>query len=180
MVDLVNVPLADGSDPATPEDLLHRLKHLGIETQTVSHQPVFTVQEARLLRGDIAGAHTKNLFLRDKKGAMWLVVCLEDRAVDLKDLAHRLGSGRLSFGSAERLRKYLGVRPGAVTPFAIVNDHENAVRVAIDKDVLARHPLNFHPLDNAMTTSIRAGDLLRFLVEEHHAPEVIDFEKRTS
>ena len=167
--------LADGSEPATPQALFVRLRELGIETHTVSHPPVFTVQQAKAHRGEIAGTHTKNLFLRDKKGDMWLVVCLEDRAVDLKGLAQRLGSGRLSFGSAERLRRYLGVTPGAVTPFGIVNDHNNAVRVAIDGDVLAQDPLNFHPLDNSMTTSIRAGDLVRFLVEEHHAPEVIDF-----
>jgi Ala-tRNA(Pro) deacylase len=173
-----NTPLADGSEPATPDDLFNRLASLGIEAQTVSHPPVFTVEEAKALRGEILGVHTKNLFLRDKKGTMWLVVCSEDRGIDLKDLAQRLGSGRLSFASADRLRKYLGVIPGAVTPFAIINDHGNAVHVAIDRDVLTRDPLNFHPLDNAMTTSIGASDLARFLDAEGHPPKLITFEPR--
>ncbi len=168
--------LADGSTPATPEDLFHRLQSLGIDTHTVKHPPVFTVEEAKALRGEIRGCHTKNLFLRNKKGAMWLVVCLEDRAVDLKRLAESLESGRLSFGSADRLMKYLGVTPGAVTPFGIVNDNGGAVRVALDRGVLGGGPLNFHPLDNAMTTSIEAEDMLRFLEAERHPAELIAFE----
>jgi Ala-tRNA(Pro) deacylase len=107
---------------------------------------------------------------------MWLVVCLEDRAVDLKRLAESLESGRLSFGSADRLMKYLGVTPGAVTPFGIVNDKGGAVRVALDRGVLGGGPLNFHPLDNAMTTSIEAEDMLRFLEAERHPAELIAFE----
>ncbi len=166
--------LADGSAPATPEDLFDRLQSLGIEAHTVKHPPVFTVEEAKALRGEIAGCHTKNLFLRNKKGAMWLVVCLEDRQVDLKQLAERLGSGRLSFGSAERLMKYLGVIPGAVTPFGIINDKGGAVRVALDREMLAAGPLNFHPLDNAMTTSIGTEDMLRFFEAERHPAELID------
>ncbi len=167
--------LADGSLPASPADLFSRLQALGIQTRTVDHPPVFTVAEAKALRGELPGCHTKNLFLRDKKGVMWLVVCLEDRVVDLKALAARLGSGRLSFGSADRLMKYLGVIPGAVTPFAIINDREHAVRVAIDRAVLEREPLNFHPLDNAMTTSIGAAELVRFLEAEGRAAKLVDF-----
>ncbi len=167
--------LADGGVPATSEDLFRRLEAQAAAFHTVRHPPVFTVEEAKALRGEIAGCHTKNLFLRNKKGTMWLVVCLEDRAVDLKDLAERLGSGRLSFGSAERLMKYLGVIPGAVSPFAVINDQTGAVRVALDRDVLDREPLNFHPLDNAMTTSIDADGFTRFLEAEGHPPELIDF-----
>jgi Ala-tRNA(Pro) deacylase len=166
--------LADGSPPATSEELFRRLQSLGIEALTVQHPPVFTVDEAKKLRGQIAGCHTKNLFLRNKKGAMWLVVCLEDRQVDLKQLAELLGAGRLSFGSAERLMKYLGVIPGAVTPFGVINDKGGAVRVVLEREILAAGPLNFHPLDNAMTTSIDVDGMLRFLEAEGHPAEFIE------
>jgi Ala-tRNA(Pro) deacylase len=168
--------LADSSAPATPEDLFQRLQELGIETDTVSHPAVFTVEEAKALRGELTGCHTKNLFLRDKKGAMWLVVCREDRTVDLKMLAQLLGSGRLSFGSPERLMKHLGVIPGAVTPFAVMNDRDGQVTVALDRGMLDQGPWNFHPLANDMTTSIGASDMLRFLEAVNHPPQLLDFE----
>jgi len=169
--------LADGSAPATPDDLFTRLRELGIETTTITHEPVFTVEEAKRLRGEISGAHTKNLFLRNKKGRMWLVTCLEDRQVDLKALGDALESGRLSLGSADRLMRHLGVIPGAVTPFAAINDHGGAVRVVLDKGMLADHAvLNFHPLDNAMTTAIAPDDLVRFLEGVNHAPGYLDFD----
>ena len=166
--------LADGRAPARPEDLFRRLEELGVKVRTLSHPAVFTVEESKSLRGNIAGCHTKNLFLRNKKGLMWLVVCRENRRVDLRGLGVGLGAGRLSFGSAERLMKYLGVIPGAVTPFAIINDGGRQVRVAIDREILDHDPLNFHPLDNRMTTSIGADGLMRFLAAEHHAPELLD------
>ena len=170
--------LVDGTAPAAPEDLFGRLDALGIETSTVEHPPVFTVEEAKALRGEIAGCHTKNLFLRNKKGKMWLLVCMEDRTIDLKELAGRLDAGRLSFGSADRLAQYLGVIPGAVTPFAILNDKTNSVRVVVDNAILGRAPLNFHPLDNAQTTTIDADDLLKFLDAEGHHAQVLDFERK--
>ncbi len=169
--------LADGSCPATPDRLFEKLDVLGIQASTVTHPPVFTVEEAKGLRGKILGCHTKNLFLRNKKGKMWLLVCLEDRTVDLKNLAGRLGAGRLSFGSADRLMKYLGVIPGAVTPFAVINDTSRAVKIAVDKAILDRAPLNFHPLDNAQTTSIGAEDFLKFLEGEDHQAQLLDFER---
>jgi Ala-tRNA(Pro) deacylase len=167
---------ADGSAPATPEDLFQRLEELGIETDTVHHPAVFTVEEAKALRGQLAGCHTKNLFLRDKKGAMWLIVCREDRTVDLKTLAQKLGSARLSFGSPERLMKHLGVIPGAVTPFAVMNDGDGQVQVALDRAMLNQGPWNFHPLANDKTTSISASDMLRFLKAVNHPPMLLDFE----
>jgi Ala-tRNA(Pro) deacylase len=167
--------LADGSPPVTPERLFDRLRALGIAVTTVEHPAVFTVDEAKALRGDLPGAHTKSLFLRDKKGTMWLVVCLENRTVDLKDVAGRLGAKRFSFGSAERLMRFLGVIPGAVSPFAVINDRGGAVSVAIDRGVLQQDPINLHPLDNAKTTAIAGTDLLRFLEAENHRPHIIDF-----
>lgn len=169
--------LADGTSPASPGDLFAKLASLGIEVATVEHPPVFTVEEAKALRGELMGCHTKNLFLRNKKGKMWLLVCLEDRPIDLKELAGRLNAGRLSFGSADRLAQYLGVIPGAVTPFAIINDASSSVKVAVDKAILEQHPLNFHPLDNAQTTSISSEGLLKFLEAEGHHAQVIDFER---
>lgn len=166
--------LEDGSAPATPEELLRHLADLGVQVDTVSHAPVFTVEEAKSVRGELTGGHTKNLFLRNKKGRMWLVVCPEDRQVDLKDLGQRLGAGRFSFGSADRLIRYLGVIPGAVTPFGAINDHGGAVTLVIDSSLMDVEPLNFHPLDNAMTTAIAPGDLVRFLESVDHAPQLIE------
>jgi len=160
--------------PTSPGQLLRRLEELGIQSKTVTHPPVFTVEEAKALRGSLAGAHIKNLFLRTKKGEMWLVTCLEDRQIDLKALAGALGAGRFSFGSAERLMTYLGVLPGAVTPFAVINDTSREVRMVLDKDILGQEPVNAHPLVNDMTTSLESGDLIRFLEAEGHPPQLLD------
>ena len=162
------------SAPATTDELFQYLAELGVRTTTARHAPVFTVEEAKALRGDLPGGHVKNLFLRNKRGEMWLVVAEEDRAIDLKKLGERLGAGRLSFGSAERLMASLGVPPGAVTPFAVINDRDHRVRVVIDRGLLAHDPLNCHPLTNAMTTAISPKDLLAFLAACGHRPEVID------
>jgi Ala-tRNA(Pro) deacylase len=159
---------------ATPDDLFRLLHDLDIPTSTLTHEPVFTVEQARRVRGRLPGGHSKNLFLRTKKGVMWLIVAKEDRQIDLKQLATRLGSDRLSFGSPERLMGALGVIPGAVTPFGVINDPQGRVRVVLDRGLLEEDPLNFHPLDNAMTTAITSADLLRFLEATGHEPLVID------
>ncbi len=160
--------------PTSPQDLIGRLELLGIATTSFTHAPVFTVEEAKALRGELPGAHIKNLFLRNKKGRMWLLTCLEDRPIDLKRLGEALGSGRLSFGSAERLRRYLGVEPGSVTPFAVINDRDAEVQMILDRDLVEPQILNAHPLVNSMTTSIAAVDLLRFLEAERHPPRLLD------
>ena len=178
MTEIANV-LTDGSPPATYEDLRQCLDDLGIKVQTVDHEPVFTVEEAKAHRGTLEGAHTKNLFLRDKKKRMWLIVCRENRRVDLKKLPTTLGSGRLSFGSAQRLMENLGVIPGAVTPFAVINDHDHNVQVAVERSLLDEAPWNFHPLDNARTTSIQPQDMLRFLIEQEHDPKLVDLGSAT-
>lgn len=166
--------MTEQPSPATAESLLSYLGDLGIKTSTVEHPAVFTVEEARQVRGDLPGAHSKSLFLRNKKGRMWLVVTLEDRSIDLKDLGDRLGAGRFSFGSADRLMRYLGVIPGAVTPFATINDHEGVVQIALDRAMTEMNPLNFHPLDNTKTTTISAEGLLSFLEATSHTPELLD------
>ena len=169
--------LADGSRPAGPADLLARLAELAIPARTVEHPPVFTVEEAARYKGNLPGAHTKNLFLRDKQGKrMWLVCVLAERDVDLRALPPRIGAKpRLSFGSEDRMMRYLGITPGAVSPFAIINDHGGQVQVVLDRALLAGDIVNLHPIDNAKTTAIAPADLLRFLEAERHPPLVLDF-----
>ena len=172
-------PSADPSTgPAhhTPDSLIARLAELDIPVSTVTHPPVFTVEEAKSLRGILPGGHSKNLFLRNKKGKQWLLVCEEDRAVDLKAFSDRIGSGRLSFGSADRLMAALGVIPGAVTPFALINDTAGAVQPVLDAGLLAHEVLNFHPLNNGMTTAIGRDGLLRFIEACGHTPQIVDLD----
>jgi len=159
--------------PLSPDDLFARLAALGIRTTTVRHPPLFTVEESKALRGELPGGHVKNLFLKDKKDRMWLVTAQEDRAIDLKALGTLLGAqGRVSFGSPERLMRHLGVEPGAVTPFALVNDTEHQVSFVLDEGLLRHEVLNFHPLTNAATTAIGRDDFRRFLEAVSHVPRV--------
>lgn len=167
--------LVDGASPKGPDALFARLAELGVAHETLSHRPVFTVDEAKRLRGHVAGAHSKNLFVRDKKERHWLVSCLAHRTVDLKWLASRLGTKRLTFCSERRLIGYLGIRPGSVSPFAVVNDAGGIVKVALDAEMLETEPINFHPLDNAMTTAVSRAGLLRFLEAEDHSPLIVQF-----
>ena len=160
--------------PTSPEALLARLAELDIAVSSFSHPPVFTVAEAKALRGELEGGHIKNLFLRNKKGAMWLVTCLEDRDIDLKALGQALGAGRFSFASAARLMTYLGVLPGAVTPFAVINDTEGKIQVVLDRAVLDCDPVNAHPLVNDRTVAVAPGDLVRFLEAVGHPPRILD------
>jgi Ala-tRNA(Pro) deacylase len=159
--------------PVSPDELFAYLDSLGIAHQTVWHPPVFTVEEARALRGQVAGGHTKNLFLRDKKGAIFLVVAPEDAAIELKSLHRLLGaSGRFSFGSAALMRETLGVEPGSVTPFAVFNDTAIRVTVVLDAAMMAHKVLNFHPLLNTGTTTISREGLLKFLQATGHRPRI--------
>lgn len=159
--------------PATPADLFAFLDRLQIKHHTVSHPAAFTVAESRHLHEQIPGGHSKNLFLKDKRGALKLVVALQDAVIELKSLHRRLGAtGRFSFGSPELLRETLGIEPGSVTPFAAINDQEGRVEVTLDQAMLAHETLNFHPLVNTMTTSIAREDLLRFLEATGHPPRI--------
>ncbi|HZU88809.1 MAG TPA: prolyl-tRNA synthetase associated domain-containing protein [Stellaceae bacterium] len=161
------------SRPLTPEDLFRRFDALGIAYRTYAHPPVFTVGEAAALRGSLPGGHCKSLFLKDKKGGFWLAVMLEDRRVDLKELARRLGAPRFSFGGADDLYALLGVRPGSVTPFALANDGAHRVTPVLDREMLAHDPLNYHPLVNDRTTAIAPADLLRFIAACGHRPRIV-------
>lgn len=159
--------------PATPADLFAYLDRLGIAHSTVTHPPLFTVEQSQMLRGKIPGGHTKNLFLKDKQGAFYLVVALEDAKIALNAL-HRLvgATGRFSFGSADAMRAALGVEPGAVTPFSALNDTNLQVTIVLDAALLAHATLNFHPLVNTMTTAIARDDLLKFLTATGHQPRI--------
>ena len=157
---------------ATPDALFAYLDSLGIAHNTVTHPPLFTVEQSRAQRGQIPGGHTKNLFLRDKNDAVFLVVALEDAPIDLKTLHHKLGAGRFSFGSPNLMRELLGVAPGAVTPFGVLNDSEGRVTVVLDRAMLDHATLNFHPLDNTMTTAIARDDLFKFIEATGHKPRV--------
>jgi len=159
--------------PKTPDQLFAALDALGIAHSTIKHPPLFTVEQSRALRGQIPGGHTKNLFLRDKKYELYLVVAEEDAAIDLKGLHRLLGaSGRFSFGAADLLREVLGVDPGAVTPFGAINDAQGRVSVVLDAALMAHDTLNFHPLVNTMTTSIKRDDLVKFLKSTGHEPRI--------
>jgi Ala-tRNA(Pro) deacylase len=165
----------------SPDDLFAKLDALGIRTTTVKHPPLFTVEQSKSLRGELPGGHTKNLFLKDKKDRMWLVTAEEDRAIDLKALGAALGaSGRVSFGSPERLMRHLGVEPGAVTPFGLANDAEGQVSFVLDEGLMRHDVLNFHPLTNAATTAIARADFLRFLDAVGHVPRLLALPARVT
>jgi len=164
--------------PTSPEALIARLKELGIESHTIDHAPVFTVEESRGLRGKLPGGHVKNLFLKNRKDEMWLVTVEESKRVDLKALGELLtgatgGAAKLSFGSADRLMQHLGVIPGAVTPFAVINDKARAVAMVLDQDLLRHDVVHAHPLVNFKATALAPQDLVRFLEAERHPPRFI-------
>jgi len=147
---------------------------LPFSISSASRTRLFTVEQSRELRGTIPGAHTKNLFLKDKKGALFLVTALEDAVIELKSLHRRLdASGRFSFGSADLMRATLGIEPGAVTPFAAMNDSDHRVSVVLDAALMCHATVNCHPLVNTMTTSMAGADLLRFLEATGHPPRIV-------
>ena len=157
----------------TREDLLRHLGALGVETHTVEHPALFTVEESRALRGEIPGAHTKNLFLKCKKGQLWLVTALEDARIDLKTLHLKLGSGRLSFGSPELLAEVLGLTPGSVSAFGVINDAQDRVSVVLDEGLMRYDRINLHPLVNTATTAISREGLISFLSSCGHPPKIL-------
>ena len=160
--------------PREHEDLFAVFVSLGISHETHRHAPVFTVAESQSLRDEIPGAHTKNLFLKDKKGQYFLVTLEEDANVDLKQI-HTLigGSGRVSFGKPDALMELLGVVPGAVTVFAALNDTGGRVKVVLDAPLAASDLVNGHPLRNNATTTVSSADLMRFLAHTGHEPLVV-------
>ena len=159
--------------PATRQDLFARLDELGIVTHTVEHEAVFTVAESSRLECELPGGHTKNLFLKDKKGRLFLVVALGRAHIELKTLHKILGADRLSFGRPELLMEVLGVPAGSVTPFALINDTRRRVTVILDADMMRHDRLNYHPLENTATTNIAREDLVKFIRACGHEPRVV-------
>ncbi len=149
--------------PATEADLFAHFDALGIAHVTHRHRPVFTVDEGRDLKASMPGGHTKNLFLKDKKGAIFLICAISSTAIDLTATSKLIGAGRFSFGSAERLMQHLGVEPGSVTLFALINDPERTVTLVMDEALFAHDTVNFHPLKNDATTAMNPADLLKFV-----------------
>ena len=159
--------------PATRQDLFDLFAQNGIKTESHQHAPVFTVEEAQKVHDGIAGGHCKNLFCKDEKGALWLIVALEDARIDLKAAKDKIGSRRLTFGKPELLMEILGVEPGSVTPFGLINDKEARVNVILDDAMMQHDKLNYHPLKNNETTTISSGDLQKFIRATGHNPRIV-------
>jgi Ala-tRNA(Pro) deacylase len=160
--------------PATRTDLFTHLGELGIATRTVEHPPVFTVAESEKLERDIPGGHTKNLFLKDAKDRLFLVTAESHNKIDLKSLHKVLGCARLRFGKPELLQEVLGVAPGSVTAFALINDRAGRVGFVLDAQLMQYDSINCHPLENTATTNIAREDLLRFIRSCGHEPRILD------
>jgi Ala-tRNA(Pro) deacylase len=162
---------------AGPAELYALLDANGIAYTHHTHPPLYTVADSQALRGELPGGHVKNMFMKDKKGAIWLATCLEDRQIRIRDLEKEVGAKGLSFGRAELLWEVLGVLPGAVTPFGLINDVGHRVHVALDRQMLERDPLNFHPLVNDATTTISRDGFLKFVELTGHGPVIVDFDR---
>jgi Ala-tRNA(Pro) deacylase len=161
----------------TKDELLAFLDSIGVAHDTTGHPAVFRVGEGEDVKAAIPGAHTKNLFLKDAKDQIWLVCALGETRIDLKRLPEAIGSARLSFGSAELMGEVLGVTPGSVTLFALLNDKARRVKLVLDAALLEPEPVNFHPLTNTATTAISQSGLRQFLKALDITAKVVDFER---
>lgn len=171
------ISTAEDALPTSPQALLQILRDLGIDFKFYEHEAVFTVAESSHIDATIPGTHCRNLFLRDKKKKMFLVVLANETQVNLKQLETTLECGRLSFGSADRLWEYLGVKPGSVCPFAAINDTDHSVEIILDADMMSADLVNYHPLLNTMTVGLTPSDLLRFFAHTGHSPKIKDLKE---
>jgi Ala-tRNA(Pro) deacylase len=166
--------------PVTREELFAHLEKLGFETQTVEHPAVFTVAESERLERDIAGGHTKNLFLKDTKGRIFLIIAQSHTKVDLKQIHKAIGCTRLSFGKPDLMMEVLGVEPGSVTALAVINDRDGKLeQVIFDEALMAYDTVNCHPLVNTATTAIARDDLLAFIRSCGHEPRIMPLNIKT-
>jgi Ala-tRNA(Pro) deacylase len=156
--------------------LLARLEEWGISTSTVDHEPLFTVEQSTKVHRQVSGSHTKNLFLKDKKGALFLVTAEHATQVNLKNLHKKLGCGRLSFANADLMQNHLGVTPGSVTALAVINDTAGTVCFVLDQNLMQSDIINAHPLENTATTSIARDDLIAFVEKTGHDVTIVDLE----
>ena len=160
--------------PVTPEQLFAFFDQLGVTHKTVEHKPLFTVEDGRDIWHTIPGLHCKNLFIKDKKDKIWLIVMPGDKRADLNRLEKRLGAPRFSFGKPELLLEVLGLTPGSVTPFALMSDTQKRVTVVLDDEMLKAEKVNFHPLHNAASTTIKSADLVKFVKALGYQPLTVD------
>jgi len=163
---------------ATRQDLFDLLDELGVVTQSHDHAPIFTVEEGRDLKANWPGGHSKNLFLKDKKGALFLISAKDDTEINLKRLPKLIGCARLSFGTPELMQQVLGITPGSVTGFALINlrgENARKLKFILDARLMACDPIHFHPLMNDATTAIAPKDFLTFARACGHVPEIVDF-----
>jgi len=163
--------------PATPDDLFARLDSLGIRHSTIHHPAAVTVEDLEPHVAHLPGVNVKNLFLCDAKKKMWLVVVPHDRTINLKALPERIGCARVSFGSSDRLLRILGVMPGSVTPYSVINDTDHQVQVILDAWMMRQPLINAHPLVNTMTTTVSSADLMTFFAACGHTPRLVALEE---
>ena len=159
--------------PLTTDQLLDFLRQNGLGYRLYEHEAVFTAEQALKICGHIPGIHCKNLFLKDKDDAMWLVTLPDEKKADLKALPQRIGSKRLSFGNSALLSEALGVNPGSVTPFALINDAAKRVQPVLDRWMMDQELINVHPLANTATITLKTADLVRFMTLLGREPLVI-------
>ena len=168
-------PPADTAPAYDRDRLLAWMAAQGLAQTTSDHPAVFRVEEGLELKAALPGAHTKNLFLKDKKGRLWLISARQDTVIDLKRADKWIGSARLSFGNETLLWETLGVRPGSVTALGLINDPEQRVTFVLDKALWDAAVVNFHPLINTATTALAQADFRRFLTLIGREPVVVDF-----
>lgn len=161
--------------PASPDDLFAFLDEHGLSHETRWHEATFTVEEGRDLKAEMPGGHTKNLFMKDKDGTIVLISAHAESELKLNQLHKLIGTRRLSFASGELMVECLGVTPGSVTAFALMNDTEARVRFVVDAALMAHDPLNFHPLVNTATTAIPREDFRKFVSLTGHELTEVDF-----
>jgi Ala-tRNA(Pro) deacylase len=161
----------------TRQDLFAHLDAIGVAHETLEHPAVFRVEEGQAIKAALPGGHTKNLFLKDARDQLWLISALGETAIDLKRLHSVIGSGRLSFGSPALMQETLGVSPGSVTVFGLINDADHRVRFVLDAALAAADPVNFHPLTNTATTAVSQAGLRRFLASLSITPLIVDFQR---
>lgn len=166
--------------PLTRAQLFAHLDTMGIATKTIDHPPLYTVAESSAVEQALPGGHTKNLFLKDAKANLYLVIALASTVVDLKTLPQTINSFRLSFGKPDLLMDALGVPPGSVTAFSVINDRAQRVSVVIDQALMAHDTINCHPLENTATTNVAREDLLRFIRATGHEPRIVELNRATA
>lgn len=167
--------MSSSARPFGRDAILDYLVKIGAEPRTLDHPAVFTVAEGGDIKAQLPGGHSKNLFLKDKKGQLWLISARQDTVIDLKRLHRIIGSDRLSFGSAELMAEVLAVTPGSVTALALINDADRRVRFVLDKALADSDPVNFHPLKNDATTAVSQAGLRKFLAALGVTPMIVDF-----